>query len=438
MSGRVSDARQDRTLVDGSSLHFSGDLTPAHPWDLDTWTPYTFDNPGASISGEYISRPKNNGWGLSLRYALLDGALLSCRGPPRFVILPIAAARSPTAAQHSFYKRSTPHDGPTRREQPASRTCGERLAAQMKRARRKPPAARKRRTGDRELDGSTASNSQAPAADMATGKNSYPDIMRVRRPAELDRLPRGPEKAYSGAVAPSNRKSAVVDQTVPQGISPRIPACALRTLDKESALTTAMQDLFELTESSGGNAEWVERVIRQSQTTFEAYLQGSRFRDLNELALEARRFRYSGNTGVSSPTSSNSGTSAALHVERERGVPKQKTRSRSFSFERQAAEIEPQFNRRVGNTERCHERKLGQSSIHTRRKARRAIKFETGLKKGTATTLLSLQQRQPPGSPMPRTAEPWFSTVGKRAKPPITKPIVGRTFNALLDTGASA
>ncbi|KAG0424730.1 hypothetical protein HPB47_028061 [Ixodes persulcatus] len=53
----------------------------------------------------------------------------------------------------------------------------------------------------------------------------------------------------------------------------------------------AMQELFELAEHSAPHAERVERVIRQSHPTFAAYLRGSRFRDLNELASEARRLQ---------------------------------------------------------------------------------------------------------------------------------------------------
>ncbi|KAG0410704.1 hypothetical protein HPB47_012188 [Ixodes persulcatus] len=53
----------------------------------------------------------------------------------------------------------------------------------------------------------------------------------------------------------------------------------------------AMQELFELAEPSAPHAERVERVIRQSHPTFAAYLRGSRFRDLNELASEARRLQ---------------------------------------------------------------------------------------------------------------------------------------------------
>lgn len=53
----------------------------------------------------------------------------------------------------------------------------------------------------------------------------------------------------------------------------------------------AMQELFELAEPSAPNAERVERVIRQSHPTFAAYLRGGRFRDLNELASEARRIQ---------------------------------------------------------------------------------------------------------------------------------------------------
>ncbi|KAG0414960.1 hypothetical protein HPB47_007888 [Ixodes persulcatus] len=53
----------------------------------------------------------------------------------------------------------------------------------------------------------------------------------------------------------------------------------------------AMQELFVLAESSAPNAEQVERVIRQSLQTFAAYRRGSRFRDLNKLASEARQIQ---------------------------------------------------------------------------------------------------------------------------------------------------
>lgn len=52
-----------------------------------------------------------------------------------------------------------------------------------------------------------------------------------------------------------------------------------------------MQELFALAEPSAPDAEKVERVIRQAHPTFAAYLRGSRFRSLDELALEARRIQ---------------------------------------------------------------------------------------------------------------------------------------------------
>lgn len=52
-----------------------------------------------------------------------------------------------------------------------------------------------------------------------------------------------------------------------------------------------MQELFALAEPSAPDAEKVERVVRQSHPTFAAYLRGSRFRNLDELALEARRIQ---------------------------------------------------------------------------------------------------------------------------------------------------
>ncbi|KAG0419156.1 hypothetical protein HPB47_004310 [Ixodes persulcatus] len=52
-----------------------------------------------------------------------------------------------------------------------------------------------------------------------------------------------------------------------------------------------MQELFEMAGPSAPHAERVERVIRQAHPTFGAYLRGSRFRDMNELASEARRIQ---------------------------------------------------------------------------------------------------------------------------------------------------
>lgn len=123
--------------------------------------------------------------------------------------------------------------GPTQREQLASRTCGHRFLPQRKYARHISLTARKRSSGDPELDGRTADSSQAPAAIMATGQNPFPDIRRVRRPNECDRLSRELEKVPaghgnvrkrdtsthisnifggpSGVVRLSNRKPVVVD-----------------------------------------------------------------------------------------------------------------------------------------------------------------------------------------------------------------------------------
>ncbi|KAG0443846.1 hypothetical protein HPB47_014467 [Ixodes persulcatus] len=53
----------------------------------------------------------------------------------------------------------------------------------------------------------------------------------------------------------------------------------------------AMQELFELAESSAPNAERVEHVVRRSHPTFAAFLRSGRFRDLNELASEAWRLQ---------------------------------------------------------------------------------------------------------------------------------------------------
>ncbi|KAG0442398.1 hypothetical protein HPB47_015721 [Ixodes persulcatus] len=53
----------------------------------------------------------------------------------------------------------------------------------------------------------------------------------------------------------------------------------------------AMQELCLLADPSAPNAERVEHVIRQAHPTFSAYLRGSRFHSLDDLALEAHRIQ---------------------------------------------------------------------------------------------------------------------------------------------------
>ncbi|KAG0426993.1 hypothetical protein HPB47_025937 [Ixodes persulcatus] len=69
----------------------------------------------------------------------------------------------------------------------------------------------------------------------------------------------------------------------------------LRTQHPDESLleyVRAMQELFLLADPSAPNiAERVERVIRQAHPTFSAYLRGSRFHSLDDLALEARRIQ---------------------------------------------------------------------------------------------------------------------------------------------------
>ncbi|CAN7945427.1 unnamed protein product [Ixodes hexagonus] len=52
-----------------------------------------------------------------------------------------------------------------------------------------------------------------------------------------------------------------------------------------------MQELYLLADPSAPHSERVERVIRQAHPTFSAYLRGSRFHTLDDLALEARRIQ---------------------------------------------------------------------------------------------------------------------------------------------------
>ncbi|XP_037270722.2 uncharacterized protein LOC119162806 [Rhipicephalus microplus] len=68
----------------------------------------------------------------------------------------------------------------------------------------------------------------------------------------------------------------------------------LRTQAPDESLqeyVRAMEDLFSIAEPRASNEERVERVIRQAHPTLSAYLRGSRFRDLEELAVEAKRIQ---------------------------------------------------------------------------------------------------------------------------------------------------
>lgn len=68
----------------------------------------------------------------------------------------------------------------------------------------------------------------------------------------------------------------------------------LRTQAPEESLlefVRAMEELYQIAEPTAPNDERVERVIRQAHPTFAAYLRGARFRDLEELAAEAKRIQ---------------------------------------------------------------------------------------------------------------------------------------------------
>lgn len=53
----------------------------------------------------------------------------------------------------------------------------------------------------------------------------------------------------------------------------------------------AMDELYRIADPSALNCEKVERVTRQAHPTFAAYLRGGKFRDLDELASEAKRIQ---------------------------------------------------------------------------------------------------------------------------------------------------
>lgn len=68
----------------------------------------------------------------------------------------------------------------------------------------------------------------------------------------------------------------------------------MRTQHRDESLleyVRAMQELFLLAKPMASEAEKVERVTRQAHPTFAAYLRGSQFANLNELASEAKRIQ---------------------------------------------------------------------------------------------------------------------------------------------------
>lgn len=52
-----------------------------------------------------------------------------------------------------------------------------------------------------------------------------------------------------------------------------------------------MQEFYSLADPNASHEEQVERVVRQAHPTFAAYLRSSKFRNLDELALEAKRLQ---------------------------------------------------------------------------------------------------------------------------------------------------
>ncbi|XP_077511855.1 uncharacterized protein LOC144122158 [Amblyomma americanum] len=68
----------------------------------------------------------------------------------------------------------------------------------------------------------------------------------------------------------------------------------LRTQHPDESLleyVRAMDELYRLADPRATNTEKVERVTRQAHPTFTAYRRGVRFRDLDELAAEAKRIQ---------------------------------------------------------------------------------------------------------------------------------------------------
>ncbi|KAH8040124.1 hypothetical protein HPB51_009380 [Rhipicephalus microplus] len=68
----------------------------------------------------------------------------------------------------------------------------------------------------------------------------------------------------------------------------------LRTQHPDESLieyVRALQELYLLADPTASDAEKVERAIRQAHPTFAAYLRSARYRDLNELASDAKRIQ---------------------------------------------------------------------------------------------------------------------------------------------------
>ncbi|XP_075736710.1 uncharacterized protein LOC142776625 [Rhipicephalus microplus] len=68
----------------------------------------------------------------------------------------------------------------------------------------------------------------------------------------------------------------------------------LRTQHPDESLleyVRALQELYLLADPTASDAEKVERAIRQAHPTFTTYLRSARYRDLNELASDAKRIQ---------------------------------------------------------------------------------------------------------------------------------------------------
>ena len=68
----------------------------------------------------------------------------------------------------------------------------------------------------------------------------------------------------------------------------------LRTQHPDESLleyVRALQELYLLADPTASDAEKVERAIRQAHPTFAAYLRSARYRNLNELASDAKRIQ---------------------------------------------------------------------------------------------------------------------------------------------------
>nr|XP_037285116.1 uncharacterized protein LOC119178057 [Rhipicephalus microplus] len=129
----------------------------------------------------------------------------------------------------------------------------------------------------------------------AMGLDDQEVLGRVVPAALTDRAARWHRLSSHRAATLDKFRAAFLREFLPADYESRMRReLELRTQAPEESLqeyVRAMEDLFSIAEPRASNEERVERVITQAHPTFSAYLRGSRFRDLKELAVEAKRIQ---------------------------------------------------------------------------------------------------------------------------------------------------